>query len=38
MMKQLVFLAITLMKPAKLTLVRPLSALFVRFVPFCGYA
>jgi hypothetical protein len=28
----------SLMKPAKLTLVRPLSALFVRFVPFCGYA
>jgi hypothetical protein len=28
----------SLMKPAKLTLVRPLSALVVRFVPFCGYA
>jgi hypothetical protein len=28
----------SLMKPAKLTLVRSLSALFVRFVPFCGYA
>jgi hypothetical protein len=28
----------SLMKPAKLTLVRPLAALVVRFVPFCGYA
>jgi hypothetical protein len=28
----------SLMKPAKLILVRPLSALFVRFVPFCGSA
>jgi hypothetical protein len=28
----------SLMKPAKLTLVRPLSALVVRLVPFCGYA
>jgi hypothetical protein len=28
----------SLMKPAKLTLVRSLSALVVRFVPFCGHA
>jgi hypothetical protein len=28
----------SLMKPAKLILVRPLAALVVRFVPFCGYA